>query len=237
MTIDEYARAVAEAVRAHCEQEARDWDDRAGQAIGNVIAGIRLDAIIASVPKPEAQHHDAPTCDDYAMAIAEAVHDATMRHVACRHRDTFVVFDCPLDLDAIIASVPRPTAQHHVAPDVHPTGYPATVENIYNDPALNMARHQGRIEGWRRALNERPDMQALLEEEMRLRDKACAAHQAAAYARGKSDVQAQIDAAVAREREKWMADRQRLKAALARPCISCGYKSKQIVSARSAKGV
>jgi uncharacterized membrane protein len=47
------------------------------------------------------------------------------------------------------------------------------------------------------------------------------------------DAKEDVDAAVAREREKWMADRQRLKGALARPCISCGYKSKQIVSARS----
>lgn len=73
MTIDEYAKAVAEAVRAHCEQEARDCPRNGGSTIGNVIAGIRLDAIIASVPKPEAQHHDAPTCGGYTRehAVAE----------------------------------------------------------------------------------------------------------------------------------------------------------------------
>jgi hypothetical protein len=51
--IQEYARAVAEAVWHHARTfEVPDpplWEE--------------LDAIIASVPPPTAQHHAAPTCD------------------------------------------------------------------------------------------------------------------------------------------------------------------------------
>ena len=53
--IQEYARAVAEAVWHHARTfEVPDpplWEE--------------LDAIIASVPPPTAQHHDAPTCDGW----------------------------------------------------------------------------------------------------------------------------------------------------------------------------
>ena len=58
MTIQEYARAVAEAVWHHARTfEVPDpplWEE--------------LDAIIASVPPPAAQHHDAPTCDGWWWA-------------------------------------------------------------------------------------------------------------------------------------------------------------------------
>lgn len=56
--IQEYARAVAEAVWHHARTfEVPDpplWEE--------------LDAIIASVPPPTAQHHDAPTCDGWWWA-------------------------------------------------------------------------------------------------------------------------------------------------------------------------
>jgi len=56
--IQEYARAVAEAVWHHARTfEVPDpplWEE--------------LDAIIASVPPPTAQHHAAPTCDGWWWA-------------------------------------------------------------------------------------------------------------------------------------------------------------------------
>ena len=57
--IQEYARAVAEAVRDEMIEMYRDLRNP---------AGINLDAIIASVPPPAAQHHDAPTCPGWWWA-------------------------------------------------------------------------------------------------------------------------------------------------------------------------
>ena len=55
--IQEYARAVAEAVFDECYDE---WGLEGGRR-----KQVDLDAIIASVPPPTAQHHDAPTCDGW----------------------------------------------------------------------------------------------------------------------------------------------------------------------------
>ena len=57
MTIQEYARAVAEAVLDECYDE---WGLEGGRR-----KQVDLDAIIASVPPPTAQHHAAPTCDGW----------------------------------------------------------------------------------------------------------------------------------------------------------------------------
>lgn len=58
--IQEYARAVAEAVFDECYDE---WGLEGGRR-----KQVDLDAIIASVPPPTAQHHDAPTCDGWWWA-------------------------------------------------------------------------------------------------------------------------------------------------------------------------
>ena len=55
--IQEYARAVAEAVRDWCHRETV-----AGSTAELAIYRAPIDTIIASVPRPTAQHHDAPTC-------------------------------------------------------------------------------------------------------------------------------------------------------------------------------
>lgn len=54
MTIEEYARAIAEVVRDYCGAEADG-----GEAVGPRIQGLDLDAIIASVEKPGVA---IPTC-------------------------------------------------------------------------------------------------------------------------------------------------------------------------------
>lgn len=58
--IQEYARAVAEAVFDECYDE---WGLEGGRR-----KQVDLDAIIASVPPPTAQHHAAPTCDGWWWA-------------------------------------------------------------------------------------------------------------------------------------------------------------------------
>jgi hypothetical protein len=60
MTIQEYARAVAEEVFDECYDE---WGLEGGRR-----KQVDLDAIIASVPPPTAQHHAAPTCDGWWWA-------------------------------------------------------------------------------------------------------------------------------------------------------------------------
>ena len=55
MTIQEYARAVAEAVLMVCEESG--LPDMDAEDVRESLSDI-----IASVPRPTAQHHDAPTC-------------------------------------------------------------------------------------------------------------------------------------------------------------------------------
>jgi hypothetical protein len=56
MTIQEYARAVAEAVLMVCEESG--LPDMDAEDVRESLSDI-----IASVPRPTAQHHDAPTPD------------------------------------------------------------------------------------------------------------------------------------------------------------------------------
>lgn len=58
--IRDYAKRVAEAVLDECYDE---WGLEGGRR-----KQVDLDAIIASVPPPTAQHHDAPTCDGWWWA-------------------------------------------------------------------------------------------------------------------------------------------------------------------------
>ena len=61
MTIQEYARAVAEAVLMVCEESG--LPDMDAEDVRESLSDI-----IASVPRPTAQHHDAPTCDGWWWA-------------------------------------------------------------------------------------------------------------------------------------------------------------------------
>jgi hypothetical protein len=61
-SIDEYARAIAIATRKVMNENGQVWI---------ALYDEQLDAIIASVPKPEAQHHDSPTCDGWWWAHDE----------------------------------------------------------------------------------------------------------------------------------------------------------------------
>lgn len=71
MTIQEYARAVAEAVLDECYDE---WGLEGGRR-----KQVDLDAIIASVPPPTAQHHAAPTCDGWWWARYHGWHPDPVR--------------------------------------------------------------------------------------------------------------------------------------------------------------
>lgn len=82
MTIQEYARAVAEAVRDEMIEMYRDLRNP---------AGINLDAIIASVPPPAAQHHDAPTCPGWPapmMRCRKEPHEARGGYLHAEDDDT-----------------------------------------------------------------------------------------------------------------------------------------------------
>lgn len=80
--IKEYARAVAEAVRDEMIEMYRDLRNP---------AGINLDAIIASVPPPAAQHHDAPTCPGWPapmMRCRKEPHEARGGYLHAEDDDT-----------------------------------------------------------------------------------------------------------------------------------------------------
>lgn len=70
MTLQEYARAVAEAV---LDEVLPHTDPRP--------AAAAIDAVIATVPKPAPQHHAAPTCDSFErMRFQNLLWDAINRY-------------------------------------------------------------------------------------------------------------------------------------------------------------
>lgn len=193
---------------------------------------------------PVMQHHAAPTCDGWWWV---SVHGGEwqMKCVVGKtvwqnaQGESWRMSYSGWNARWVGPLLPPDTTEP--APDVHSIGYPETVENVYDDAALNMARHQGCVDGWRRG---RRDMQAQIDENKRLRDEINRVQNA--YQNGCRDLiathQAQIDAAVADCEQRCatqLADyisraaddeRVRIDAAVAKEREACAKECERIVS-------
>lgn len=92
MTIEEYARAIAETVRDWCGSVADG-----GEGVGPRIQGLDLGAIIASVPKPEG----CPACKYYHGLPAPDVQAQDTR------QDTRPPCNCPRDYAQYLGDDPH----------------------------------------------------------------------------------------------------------------------------------